>query len=194
MQTSAPSLLPILRTETQADLLTVLMVGALNGSSITALAAAIGSSPSTILREADRLEAAGIVRSERVGRTRLIWINEESPYARPLRELIEVGFGPHPLITDALQPVDGIEEAFIFGSWAKSAVGSTTTPAYDVDVLVIGNPDRSAVYSALKPIEERIGREIDVTFRSSARWHAADEPFLQTIKARPLITLDLRAT
>jgi predicted nucleotidyltransferase len=169
------------------------MVGAQNGSSITALATAIGSSPSTILREADRLEAAGIVRSERVGRTRLIWVNEESPYTRPLRELIEIGFGPRPLVTNALRSVDGVEEAFIFGSWAISATEPTSTPANDVDVLVIGDPDRSSVYSALQPVEERIGREIDVIFRSAAQWHAADEPFLQTIKSRPLIRLDLRA-
>ncbi len=191
MQSSAPSLLPILRTETQADLLTALMVGPQNGASVTTLASVIGVNPSTILREVDRLEAAGIVRSERVGRTRLIWVNEESPYTQPLKQLIEVGFGPRPLIASALQRVDGVEEAFIFGSWARSATEPTSKPVHDIDVLIIGTPDRSAVYSALRSVEDRIGREIDVIFRSGAQWRTADEPFIQTIKSRSLIRLEL---
>ncbi len=190
MQSPAPPLLPILRTETQAEILTLLMVGSMDGSSISALANRIGVSVSTVQREVERLETAGIVRSDRIGRTRLIWIDDDSPYTRPLRELIEVGFGPQPLITEALRPIDGIQKAFIFGSWAQSATGRTNSPPNDIDLLIVGEPDRLVVYSALTTVEQRVHREIDVTFRSVAEWETADDPFVTTIRSRPLIELE----
>lgn len=191
MQSLPPPLLPILRTETQAELLSALMIRGFDGSSVTQLAEILGTSPSTILREVDRLEAAGITRSERVGRTRLIWMDTESPYARPLRELIEAAFGPQPLIAAALATVEGIDDAIIFGSWARAAHGLGTVTANDIDVLIVGDPDRGQVYGLMESVGDRIGREIDVTFRTNERWHDEADPFIRTVKSRPLIELDL---
>lgn len=191
MQSSPPSLLPILRTETQAQLLSALMVRGLDGSSVTRLAEKLGTSPSTVLREVDRLEAAGITRSERVGRTRLIWVDDESPYSRPLRELVEAAFGPQTLIAAALETVEGVDSAFIFGSWARAALGLGKVTANDIDVLIVGDVDRRKVYGLMEPVEDRIGREIDVTFRSRERWHDETDPFVCTVKARPIIELNL---
>ena len=191
MQSKPPSLLPILRTETQAELLGALMIRGFDGSSVTDLAALLGTSPSTIVREVNRLELAGVTRSERVGRTRLIWVDKGSAYARPLRELIEAAFGPEPLVASALAPVEGIDNAFIFGSFARGALGAESTTSNDIDVLIIGNVDRSSVYDAIRPVEQRVGREIDVTFRTREQWLAEDDPFVRTVRSRPLIGLDL---
>ena len=192
MQTRPPSLLPILRTETQAELLVALMIRDFDGSSVTDLATLLGTSASTIVREVDRLEAAGITRSERIGRTRLIWVDGESPYARPLRELIDAAFGPQPLIASALASVDGIDNAFIFGSFARVALGAETMKPNDIDLLIVGTVDRSSVYEAIRPVEQRAGREIDVTFRTREQWLSEDDPFVRTVRSRPLIDLELR--
>ena len=192
MQAKPPSLLPILRTETQAELLGALMIRGFDGSSVTDLARLLGTSASTIVREVDRLEAAGITLSERVGRTRLIWVDNTSPYARPLRELIEVAFGPQPLIASALASIDGIDDAFIFGSFARAALSAEPVTPNDIDLLIVGIVDRTAVYEAIRPVEQRVGREIDVTFRTTEQWLNEDDPFVRTVKSRPLIDLELR--
>jgi predicted nucleotidyltransferase len=70
--------------------------------------------------------------------------------------------GIAPLI-DALRTglatVPGVEEAFLFGSFAKGSPG----PESDIDVLVVGKPDWRAVTMAAEPIEREWGRDLHVT-------------------------------
>lgn len=63
-------------------------------------------------------------------------------------------------LQDALEPFAGrIRVAFIYGSFAR---GEECTDS-DVDVLVVGNLEFAAVVSALGPVQERLGREINPT-------------------------------
>jgi predicted nucleotidyltransferase len=62
------------------------------------------------------------------------------------------------VLRSALAPVSGIEEAFVFGSEAKGTAG----PDSDIDVFVIGKPDWLSIGDAVRPVEERLGREVHV--------------------------------
>jgi len=49
----------------------------------------------------------------------------------------------------ALSPVEGIVEAFIYGSWAARWRGEVGPALGGVDLLVVGTPDRNAASDAL---------------------------------------------
>ncbi|HUP17937.1 MAG TPA: ArsR family transcriptional regulator [Acidimicrobiia bacterium] len=131
------SRLPIFRSPEQERLLAELFVFADEPISLSELASRAGTSLGGTHKEVERLEVAGLVTSRAVGRNRMIAANQTSPVYPELRGLLLKTVGPEPLLRSALAQIDGIREAFIFGSWADRA---GRAPA-DVDVLVVGEPD-----------------------------------------------------
>lgn len=136
-------------------------------------------------KEVERLEAAGLVRSTSVGRTRLVEADRTSPLYPELRGLLLKTAGPEPLLRSALQDVEGISEAFVFGSWADP---TELSPA-DIDVLVIGDPDVGAIYDAASSVEAVVGRPVNVTVRSPSEWKSADGAFERSVLSGPRIDL-----
>jgi len=120
-----------------------------------------------------------------VGRNRLIEADQSAPVYIELRGLLIKTLGPEPLLRSALADVDGILEAFIYGSWADPARRS---PA-DIDVLVVGEPEVGAVYDAVSAVESEIGRPVNVTIRSPAEWDEADGAFERAVKSGSRIDL-----
>ncbi len=190
MQASQPGLLPLLRSRVQAELLTRLLLDPGEELSLTRLAEAADASVSTASREIDRAEAAGLVRSRRVGNTRLVSANRDSPLFDPLAELLLRAFGPTTVIEEEFGPIDGIEELYLFGSWAARYVGQSGPAPQDIDVLVIGKPDRNELFEAARRAENRLGRPVQATVRSRESWERSDEGFLREVRSRPLVAVE----
>lgn len=66
----------------------------------------------------------------------------------PLRDLVMIAFGPRQVITEEFGSLDGLVDAFIFGSWAARHAGESGSPPGDIDVLLVGAPDRDLVFEA----------------------------------------------
>lgn len=97
--------LPIFRSDTQAAVSTELYVYADRPLSLTDLAHRLDISAAAIHKEVERLEEAGLVISERQGRSRLVSANEGSPFASELQSLLLRAFGPSGLCpTGACDP------------------------------------------------------------------------------------------
>ncbi|CAN5672265.1 ArsR family transcriptional regulator [soil metagenome] len=157
--------------------------------SMTQLAEELSASPSTIGREVERAAQAGLVEVREVGRTKLVAANINSEYFEPLSQLLLIGFGPKQRITDALAVIKGVEEAYLVGSWAERYRGVPGPPPNDIDVLVIGDANRAAIYDAIEPLERELRRPIQVTFRTRKEWESDDDPFVATVRSRELVAL-----
>lgn len=177
--------LPIFRSPEQERLLGELFVFADQPISLSELASRAGTSLGGAHKEVERLESAGLVRSTTIGRNRLIEADPTSPVYYELSGLLRKTLGPEPLLRAGLADVNGIRDAFIYGSWADSAHKS---PA-DIDVLVVGDPDVGAVYDAATAVEIEIGRPVNVTVRSSTEWEEADGAFERAVRSGPRIDL-----
>lgn len=191
MRTEAPLLLPLFRSKGQGRLLARVYLLSDRPAPIAELARELDLDAGGLTREADRLEQAGLVRSERIGRQRLLRPNADSPYHDALLKLLLTAFGPAALIGPALGGIDGVEEAFLFGSWAARYAGEEGDAPADVDVMVVGRPSRAAVARVAQELSGRIGREIETTIVSADRWRKAPDGFLRTVKAGALVPLDL---
>ena len=142
----SPSLLPILRSRMQGELLALVLLHPEREYSITELATDLGVTPTAVLREVDRLTSGGILVDRRVGRSRLVRARTDTPLYPPLSDLVAVSFGPMPLLADALAGLEGVRQAYIYGSWAARYNGEPGTPPADVDVLVVGSPDPDVLF------------------------------------------------
>ncbi|MFJ8748388.1 ArsR family transcriptional regulator [Streptomyces sp. NPDC102441] len=188
----SPSLLPILRSRTQGELLATVLLHPEREYSITELATGIGVTPTTVLREVERLVDGGILTDRRVGRSRLVRACTDTPLYRPLSDLMSVSFGPVPLLTEGLAGLEGVERAYIYGSWAARYNDEPGPPPADVDVLVVGVPDADALFDLADEVSRRLGREVNVHRISAEAWEGgSDDPFLTSVRERPLVQLNL---
>src|SRR5262245_30466277 len=105
----APSLLPILRSQQQAELLAVLLGDPALELGAADLAARTGVPQPSVHREVGRAEAAGLLTSRRVGRTRLVRANSESPYYAGLADVLTKAFGVPQVLASALAGVENID-------------------------------------------------------------------------------------
>jgi predicted nucleotidyltransferase len=151
--------------------------------------------PQVVGRELRRLEAAEILTSETIGRSRRYRIDDASPIAAEVRSLVAKTIGIEARLRTALASVPGVEEATLYGSYARGA----DRPASDLDVLVVGSVDRVRLSERLVELEQALGREINVTAYERTELDAlrrAADPFIADVFANPRIRLlpDERAT
>ena len=157
--------------------------------SLTELAARVGGSVASVQREAERLEQAGIFVSRRVGRSRLVSANTRSPVYEPLARLALICFGPALVVGEELADIEGITQAYLFGSWAARYEGVAGPAPADLDVLVVGSPDRDAVHEAVLRAERRLGMPVNATVRSDSAWAEGTEGFIRTVREGPLVAV-----
>lgn len=192
MRTAAPSPLPLFRSEGQARLLThVYLSYGRPDAPVAEIARELGLDPGGVAREATRLEHAGLIRSSRVGRQRHLSANTDSPYYEPLRDLLARAYGPPRLIARALTPFDDIQKALIYGSWAARYFNEAGPPPNDIDVLIVGSPERRALARAARELSEQLGIEVDPHVVSAADYERDATGFLRTVKAGPTVPIDL---
>ena len=188
-----PALLPILRSQQQGEILALLLGDPDLELSLTEIAARTGTPYASVHREIERAERAGLVVTRKLGNTRLVRANTASPYYAGLAEVLTRAFGVPTVLAKALQPVNGIAAAYIYGSWAARHEGQTgQRPVGDIDVLILGEPDRDQLYAALSDAEERLGRPVQGTIRDASWLDAGSGAFHDTVTSRPLLRLSLQ--
>lgn len=192
MRTEAPLLLPLFRSRGQARLLVRVFLHPDERRSLNQLARELELDPATVQREAERLEEAGILTSERIGRARLVRPNEDSPFFHDLQGLLLKAFGPVPVLREKLGELAGVEQAFIYGSWARRYVGEPGEAPGDIDLLVLGRPDRRQLSRLCREASEELGFEVNPTVLSAADWDSGTTGFIRSLKEQPLIPLDAK--
>lgn len=123
------------------------------------LAERLGIDPANLSKELRRLETEGLFRSEISGRQKYFQLNPAYPLFREVRGIVTKTIGVAPLLSQALGKIDGIEEAFLYGSFAQNQQDA----ASDIDVLIIGSPSTQTLAEAVGKLERQLGREINYT-------------------------------
>ena len=185
MRTEPPVLAPIFRSDGQARLLSVVLLGD-GEASISDLADLAGMPYATVHREVARLIDAGILRERPVGKSRLIAADEASPLVAPLREILRVATGPVPLLAAELRTIPGIHAAFLYGSFAARLTGVAGASPSDIDLMVIGTPAPELVYDDCERVESLVGRPINPTILNAAEYGRVDG-FGEHVRTHPRI-------
>ena len=152
------------------------------------LAREVGYSPTIVGKELQRLERADVLRSERIGGTRRYEVDEASPIAPEIRSLVQKTIGIEARLRAALQGVAGIEEAFLYGSYARHEERATS----DLDVFVIGHVDQELLSERLADAERDLGRDVNVVSYERAeleRLRSERDRFVEDVLAAPRVSL-----
>ncbi|AYY12967.1 hypothetical protein EF847_09870 [Actinobacteria bacterium YIM 96077] len=188
MKPAAPPAFPLLRSQMQADLLVRLFIGQVE-ESVSDLAAAVDAHAGNALREVERLERGDIVVTRRIGRSRLVRANTDAPFYRALHELIVVTMGPAHVLTAALGGLERVASASIVGAWAAYLNGAGEPAPTDVELLVVGTPDRDDLDRRAAHAARRLGSEVLTTVISPAQWRRPHDRVVRAIASGPQVPL-----
>lgn len=90
------------------------------------------------------------------------------------------------MLADELGRIDGIESAFLCGSFAARMLGDAGPAPHDVDVMVLGEPDVDAVYEACTRVEAAVHRPVHPAILTSEEF-AAPSGFLDNVRSGPAV-------
>jgi predicted nucleotidyltransferase len=177
-----------LRSSLRRSLLTYLFSNRSARFYVRQMAERLGVDATNLSRELARLEHDGFLRSEVEGRQLYYSIDPEYPLLKPLFAMLASSVGVTPVLKKAMREIAGIESAYIYGSFAKNE----NDAASDIDVLIIGEPDESAVASALRTHEKLLHREINYIVLSQQELRnklKSRDPFVTDIWSGKRVTL-----
>lgn len=119
-----------------------------------------------VQRELARLQSAGLVTVQQIGRQKHYQANRASPVFEELRGLVLKTVGLADVLRAALAPLrDRITTAFVFGSVAKGQ----DSAASDIDLMVVSDALSYAdLFAALEPAVESLGRPVNPTVYTRA--------------------------
>jgi hypothetical protein len=155
-------LLSVFRSRLQRELLALVLGDPAAEWTAEELSRRTGHPWQTVANELQRLEEAGVFTARMIARNKLTRANTENPYYDPLSRLALMSFGP------------------------------PQGPApRDVDMLIIGAPDRDEVHEAARRAQERLGREVNTTIRKAEQWLGAPDGFARQLRSSPLVQIPL---
>ena len=185
------SLLPILRSRGQAEILCAVLANPNREWTLGELAKVSGQSLPTVQREVERAELAALVESRRLGRQRLVKAGP-SQIAIMLANLLMWSYGPKFVIAEEFAGIKGIDRLFIFGSWAARYHGVDGYPPQDLDVLVIGDANLSDVFRAAHAASNKLQLEVNPKLFSHTWWeNKTGSGFRMEIERRPIVEIEV---
>ncbi|MDE0008778.1 MAG: nucleotidyltransferase domain-containing protein [Gammaproteobacteria bacterium] len=129
------------------------------GFFVTEIIALAGCGRGAVQRELARLAGSGLAIVSRAGNRKYYRANPDSPLFDEIRGIVRKTVGVEESVRNALAPIaDRLKLAVLFGSIARRA----DTAASDIDLLLVSDElTLEAVYGALAPAEELLGRRVN---------------------------------
>ena len=146
----------------------------------------------TVSREVVRLTEHGLTITRMIGRNKLVRPNWSLPWAPELQSILMQTVGVLGRLGEALSSVEGVDAAFVFGSWAARYEGEPGPYPGDVDVVVVGEAPLRSVRRACRDLELDLRVEINPIVIDRAGWDSnAPEPFIAQIREQPLVPISI---
>jgi len=117
----------------------------------------LGTPVSILRKELVSLEKEGLFSSSRQGNLLYYSLNKEYPLYSEIKAIVFKTVGIQGALSKALLDIKGIDAAFIYGSYAKSASNAKS----DIDLFILGNPDEDILIEKINGLEKSLNREIN---------------------------------
>jgi len=147
----------LIRSKLRQKILTYFFTNPEGNFYVRELARLLEEDYSNLAKELIGLEKEGIFESELKGKSKYYRLNKNYPLYKQLKEIIFKTTGVEGGIRNELQKLKNINQAFLFGSFAK---GDSDFQS-DIDLLIIGDPDPEQLSEKISQLENRFSREIN---------------------------------
>ncbi len=108
-------------------------------------------------KEFAHLKRMGVFSFHLRGRQKYFFLNRDYPLFKELKSVIFKTIGVEGSLRAVIETTQGIKAAFIYGSFAQEKEGASS----DIDLLVVGSPDRDVFMERIDALEKKLHREIN---------------------------------
>jgi len=155
---------------------------------LSEIARKINASVGSCQRELDKLVEANILGSEKRDNLKLYFVDRKNPFYNDLKNIINKTIGLEEKIKKTVEEINGVEFAFIFGSYTKGNFSNNS----DIDLFIIGQVKEDEIFRKTKTLENKIGREINYHIYSKVEFKKKfkTNSFLQNILKNNIFLTD----
>lgn len=114
--------------------------------------------PGNLDRKLKELEKEGIFFSKKEGNLRYYFLNKNYQLLSELKKLYNIKYGLEKKLASRLKGIKGLEEAYIFGSYAKDKFAAES----DIDILLIGGHSSLEAVKIISEMEKEYRREFNI--------------------------------
>jgi predicted nucleotidyltransferase len=138
-------------------------------------------------RKLKQLAQEGILKCRDSANACYYSLNREYPLLKEYKGIVLKTIGFEQKLREALFAVKGIEQAFVFGSYASGSMDA----ASDIDLLVEGEHDTLALHKALAAVQKEMDREINLISMSSREYKEKlkKDPFLKSLEDKKKVRI-----
>lgn len=172
----------------RVQLLTIFLLRPENQYHIRALSSEVDAQYSAVWKELKNLEEIGFLQSESTGGRKIFRMNPHFPIISELRHIFLKTVGAGDLVRNSLIEMDGIDKAFIFGSFAEGDIDADS----DLDLMIIGDIEVAHITPVVEEIEKILTRDVNYLLVTQEEWEmrlAEGDSFSSNIQNSPKIML-----
>ena len=125
---------------------------------INELAKILDLDPKNLFRKLEELENEGLLGSEFRGKERFFFLNKSYSLLEHYCHIFLKTLGLEQELREIINNTEGIKEAYIFGSYARSKMDASS----DIDILLIGNHSTLQVQKKINKLQKEVAREFNV--------------------------------
>ena len=147
---------------------------------IRSLASQVDAQYNAVWKELNNLEEAGLLRSETFGGRRIFTLNSDYPIVPELRNIVLKTVGAGDLVRRFLKDLEGVDAAFVFGSFADGEVDADS----DLDLMLIGDLDIEKITPIIVELEDMLDRNVNYVLFTLEEWKsrvANKDPFVSNV-------------
>jgi len=190
VKTLPPVLTPFVRSDSVGAILAEVFADPTKELTIAEVARRADVLPAVAHREVGRLVSGAILTDRREGNNRLVRVNPDHPLYGPMSQIIVTTYGPVPVLRGLLAAAPGVDEAYLYGSWAARRHGEPGPPPRDIDVLVIGHLGLDDMIQVQDAARAQLRADVNIHRVTPEAWaHPEANPFLATVASRPMVRI-----
>lgn len=126
---------------------------------INELARKLSLDSGNLTRKLKELEDVGILVSSARGKETYFSLNKSFPLLKEYKKIILKTVGFEHSLRGVLSDIKGIQEAYIYGSYAKNQMDAHS----DIDVMIVGEHDALILQKKISALQKMTDREINIT-------------------------------
>lgn len=144
----------LISSKTRIKLLMKFFINTKTTSYLRGLQQEFGESSNAIRVELNRLEEAGMLRSETVGNKKMFRANDQHPLFEEIHNILLKQIGVDRVVEQVIERLGNVERVYLIGDFSRGIDSSI------IDLLIIGSIDRSYLLTLVEKAEQAVNRKI----------------------------------
>jgi predicted nucleotidyltransferase len=139
-----------------------------------------------LAKKIKEFESLGLLSVESKGPLKIYSANKNFPLYKEYKKIVLRNVGIEAGLKKVLSSINGVKEAFVFGSYAENKMDASS----DIDIMVIGEHNTIDLHKVLGQFQKSIDREINVTSMSPKEFRLKQkDPFISKVSKGKKIVL-----